>query len=121
MGQLVQAPGFVRGKLMVAGLKTFWTMSVWRDEAAMRAYRGSGAHGGVMPKLVDWCDEGSVVHWEQETDALPSWEVAHQRMAADGRVSRVNRPSENQKARRIPAPRVLLDRPVAPKRAPTPR
>jgi len=32
----------------------FWTRSLWRDEASMRAFMTSGAHRAVMPKIVDW-------------------------------------------------------------------
>jgi hypothetical protein len=31
----------------------------------MRAFMLSGAHQRAMPKLFNWCDEASVVHWNQ--------------------------------------------------------
>src|SRR5687768_6400982 len=41
-----------------------------------------------MSKRFNWCDEASVVHWNQETVELPSWSEAHRRMVKDGRQSR---------------------------------
>jgi hypothetical protein len=75
------------------------------DEAAMRVYRGSGAHMKAMPKLLDWCDEASIAHWEQESNELPDWVDAHRRMVAEGRMSKVKHPSEAQLAKKIAAPK----------------
>jgi len=58
-----------------------------------------------MPKLLDWCDEASVAHWIQPTTELPTWLEAHRRMVAEGRLSKVSRPSPAQLSKEIPAPR----------------
>ena len=71
----------------------FWTRTVWRDEVAMRAFVRSGAHNKVMPKLIHWCDEASVVHWFGRSDQLPDWIVVEDRLRRDGRVLRVLHPS----------------------------
>jgi hypothetical protein len=76
------------------------------DEDAMRAFMLSGPHQRAMPKLFNWCDEASVIHWNQETAELPSWSEAHRRMVEDGRQSRVRHPSDSQRAKRITPPRV---------------
>ena len=98
------------GNLKATGLRdlhlTFWTLTAWTDEHAMRAFMLSGAHQRVMPKLFNWCDEASVVHWNQETAELPSWSEAHRRMVEDGRQSRVRYPSDSQRAKRVTPPRV---------------
>lgn len=98
------------GNLKATGLRdlhlTFWTLTAWTDEHAMRAFMLSGAHQRVMPKLFNWCDEASVVHWNQETAELPSWSEAHRRMVEDGRQSRVRYPSNSQRAKRVTPPRV---------------
>jgi quinol monooxygenase YgiN len=85
---------------------TFWTRSVWTDEAAMRAFMTTGAHRAAMPKVLDWCDEASVAHWTQDSDQQPSWEEAHRRMQREGRFSKVNDPSEAHRRFELPAPQV---------------
>jgi hypothetical protein len=98
------------GNLKAAGLRdlhlTFWTLTAWTDEHAMRAFMLSGPHQRAMPKLFNWCDEASVVHWNQETAELPSWSEAHRRMVEDGRQSQVQHPSDSHRAKRATPPRV---------------
>ncbi len=102
--QAERSPGFLGGRLLRNPKNAFWTMTAWKDESAMSAFRGSGAHGSVMRKLLDWCDEAAVVHWIQEASELPSWQDAHRRMVKEGRPSKVNYPSAGQTSNRIPAP-----------------
>lgn len=78
----------------------YWTMTVWRDAAATRAFMLSGAHKSAMPTLQHWCDEASVAHWEQVESSLPSWAEGEQRLAAAGRVMHVLYPSPAQAAGR---------------------
>ena len=42
-------------------------------------------HGPTMRKLLEWCDEASLVHWTQDEAELPSWEEAHRRLLHEGR------------------------------------
>ena len=72
---------------------TYWTVTAWDDEGAMKAYRNAGAHRRAMPKLLNWCDEASVAHWAQESAELPDKREAHRRMLAEGRISKVHFPS----------------------------
>lgn len=78
---------------------TYWTLTTWRDEGAMRAYMTSGAHMKAMPKLKHWCDEAAVAHWTQGSTAI-SWTDAEQRLAQSGRLSKVLYPSPAQSAGR---------------------
>jgi hypothetical protein len=108
MGSLRQSQrsaGFLGGRVLREARNTFWTVTAWDDDAAMNAFRTSGAHREAMPKLLDWCDEASVAHWIQPSTELPTWLEAHRRMVAEGRLSKVNHPSPAQQAAEIPAPR----------------
>ena len=102
--QARSAPGNLDVRLLREPNNTFWTCSLWGDEAAMRSFMQSGAHRKAMPKLVDWCDEASVVHWQQDDAVPPPWPEAHRRMQAEGRASKVRYPSEAQRRFEIPAP-----------------
>ena len=79
----------------------FWTLTAWQEEATMRAYRITPPHLHAMPKLIEWCDEAAVVHWNKESAELPDWKTAERRMAESGRLSKVNHPSLDQQAGRL--------------------
>lgn len=102
--QAQRSPGFLAGKLLRERRNTFWTVTAWQDEAAMQAYRGTGPHRRVMPRLLDWCDEASVAHWNQDSLELPDWQEAYQQMIKYGRASKVNHPSPAQAANHIAKP-----------------
>ncbi len=88
---------------MTEPAKVFWTRTVWGDEASTRAWRGQDAHRRAMPKLRRWCNEASVLHWHQDGDDLPEPEEARRGMMAEGRTSRVDRPSPAHQEGRIAA------------------
>lgn len=99
--QSVTAPGNLVTKTQAQGGTIFWTMTVWEDEASMRRYMTSGPHRKAMPKLAQWCDEASTVHWTQEEVELPAWEEIQHRMMTQGRLHPVRYPSKNQAANLI--------------------
>lgn len=92
-------------KLLRDSHLAFWTLTAWQSEDDMRLFMMAGAHRTAMPKLLDWCDEASVAHWEQETSELPTWYQAHRRIVEHGRPSKVRFPSSDHLAQRIPQPR----------------
>lgn len=94
------ASGNIAVSLLADRDRTFWTRSLWSDEAAMRAFMLSGVHRSAMRNLAAWCDEAAVAHWMQATAQLPSWEEAHRRMRGEGRRSKVNHPSPEHEASR---------------------
>ena len=103
--QAAGADGFIDGRLLAGGRLTFWTVTRWSQDDAMRRWRAEGAHGRAMPFLMDWCDEASVARWEQPDGApFPNWPDCHQRMASRGRPSLVRLPSNAQRAGVAPGP-----------------
>ncbi|WP_336490581.1 DUF3291 domain-containing protein [Methylobacterium nigriterrae] len=88
------APGFLDSAILAEPVRlTFWTLTAWRDEAAMRAYMLAGPHRAAMPRLLDWCDEAAVTRWETGEAALPGWAEADRRLRETGRPSKVRHPS----------------------------
>jgi hypothetical protein len=96
---------FLGGRILHEAKNAFWTVTAWEDEAAMRGFRQKGAHGLVMPKLLEWCDEAAYVHWSQDGPELPDWPVAHRRLAQEGKLSKVYHPSPAQVAKKIAEPK----------------
>ena len=112
MRQVKKAPGFQTGAVLNDREWTFWTMTAWDAQASMRQFMNSGAHKRVMPHLLNWCDEASVAHWEQEDRALPSWAEAALRMRSDGRPSKVRFPSPNHSTLNFREPRTAATVPI---------
>lgn len=114
--QARRAPGYLSGSLLRDRDRAFWTLTLWEDEASMRAYRNAGAHKDAMPKLFEWCDEASVTHWEQAGRELPSWEEAEARMRAQPRWTKLPRPSPRHVAGTLPPMAGRGAPPLGPKR-----
>ena len=92
IAQVRKADGFIAGEVQRQADRALWTMTVWRDQAAMLAYMTSGAHGKAMPHLRDWGIEASVIRWTQDGAEVPSWLEAARRMREEGRPSRLRHP-----------------------------
>ena len=102
------------GNLHVALLRdrhlAFWTATSWTSEAAMKAFMHAKPHGPVMRKLLDWCDEASLVHRTKDSADLPAWAEAHRRLQKDGRPSTVRHPTAAHSALQFPAPKSATER-----------
>jgi hypothetical protein len=115
--QLERAAGFLGGRLLVDPGMTFWTLTVWESEQAMRGFRGSGAHARVMARLPEWCNEAAYGHWVKTGDPIPTWEEAYERLVAEGRLSRVAHPTQDHSERKFAEPRLkpLIGADIQPK------
>jgi hypothetical protein len=99
-------PENLGSKLLRDANNAFWTCTAWRSDASMKNFMLAGPHRRAMSRLAHWCDEASVVHWNQETAVLPEWPEAHRRMMKEGRPPKVNHPSAAHLAHEIPGPRI---------------
>ena len=104
--QARRAEGNLAVRLLRDAHNTFWTCTLWSDEAAMKAFMLSGAHRTIMPRLLEWCNEAAVARWTQTSAEVPAWQECHERMQRDGRPSKVNHPSEAHRRFAIAAPQV---------------
>ena len=102
--QAQESAEFVEGATFLDKKLAFWTVTLWRDGAAMKAFRGQGAHKDSMPRFANWCDEGCVAHWETNESMLPDWGEINKQMVALGRPSPVTYPSSGHAAMKFPAP-----------------
>jgi hypothetical protein len=111
--QIVKAPGFREGRLLLDANLVLWTITSWDSEAAMRSFRDQGAHRASMPKLAAWCDEASVAEFADRA-GFPTWDEAHVQMVSSGRASRVRHPSLSHAALKFPPVRWRIERRLAP-------
>ena len=110
--QARRADGFLRGAVGKEPGLGFWTATVWSDIDAMRAFRDSDAHKAAMPKFYRWCDEGAVVHWFQGDEALPEPAKALERLLRDGKLSKVQRPTDAHRAGQVVGRCPVWQRPI---------
>jgi hypothetical protein len=103
--QVSRAAGFQAGAVLDDRERTFWTMTAWDTQENMRQFMTSGAHKKAMPHLLNWCNEASVAHWEQEDVVLPPWTEAAKRMREQGRASKVRYPSSGHASLSFSDPR----------------
>ena len=113
--QAARTPGFLGGAILNDRDLTFWTLTAWENEAALKAFMMTGAHARVMPKLIMWCDEAAVARWEAE--ALPGWDEAVAKLKTAGRPSRVKFPSVRHKDLDFPRPVMTRSVPIKARRA----
>ena len=99
---LLQSNGFIKGNELIDKGLTFWTITLWEDEMAMRAFRNSTAHRNAMQNLPKWCDEASYHHWIQDNDQLPDWKLASEKLFKEGKLSKVRNPSKAQTLQQFP-------------------
>lgn len=102
--QAERTPGFLAGQIWVDQNRTYWTLTIWEKEAAMRLMRDRNAHKRIMPRIQTWCDAAATTHWEQATPSLPSIVEVHQRITQQGHFTRLKRPSAQHRQQIIPAP-----------------
>ena len=100
--ELKISKGLIKGKELIDKHLTFWTVTLWEDEAAMKGFRGSPSHRNAMQHLPQWCNEASYHHWIQEEDEYPDWNTVAEKLYAEGKLSKVRNPSIAQETNQFP-------------------
>lgn len=93
--QLKRSSGFLGGYLASGPRLALWTVTLWEDQIAMRAFRSERAHLRAMPELMGSCDEASYVNWTSEGAAIPEPNEAANRLKF-GHTSKLRFPSAAQ-------------------------
>jgi Domain of unknown function (DUF3291) len=61
--------------------RTFWTLSVWEDEAALDAFAHGQPHAGKIAQIRPWMAGSTFVAWTAGSDQLPvTWDQARDRV-----------------------------------------
>ena len=84
MKQLAEAEGLLGYSLLAQPFsKRFFTLSAWRNEAALRAFVQHPPHLLAMTALVPHMDKTHFVHWSVKGSALPlRWDDALRRFSS---------------------------------------
>jgi hypothetical protein len=96
--------GFIAGKELIDRSLTFWTVTLWKSDQAMKIFRNNNPHKRVMRKLPHWCDEAAYVHWLTDLPAIPDWDAIHKKLLAEGKTTKVKYPSAQQAGMNYTAP-----------------
>lgn len=100
--ELKIAEGLIKGMELIDKKLTFWTITMWQDEASMKGFRGSPSHRIAMQHLPNWCNEASYHHWIQEGLEFPDWQTVAEKLFTEGKLSKVRNPSKAQIENQFP-------------------
>lgn len=100
---LKTSEGLIKGMELIDKKLTFWTMTIWEDEASMKGFRSSLAHREAMQHLPNWCNEASYHHWIQDGLEYPDWQSVAQKLFTEGKLSKVRNPSSAQMNNHFPS------------------
>lgn len=98
------ADGALGSDVLADANSVWWTVSAWRDRAAIDAYVSTDPHATGSARLDEWCDEATFADWDQETADLPDWTTSFTRLTAEGRSAPLTNASPANETRRFPAP-----------------
>lgn len=101
--ELKSSTGLLKGKELIDKKLTFWTITLWEDEASMKEFRGSQSHRMAMQHLPKWCNEASYHHWIQEDNEFPTWNTISKKLFTEGKLSKVRNPSNAQINNQFPS------------------
>jgi len=102
--QAKKAPGNLGTGVFPDANDVYWTRTAWTDRAAMSAFMSAEPHRSTMADTDEWCDEATVVDWEQDHTQFPDWQTAFDLLVEQGRVIPLAQPSPNHETRAFNPP-----------------
>ena len=100
--ELKGSKGLLKGKELIDKNLTFWTITLWEDEASMKIFWNSSSHRNAMQNLPNWCNEASYHHWVQDGVEFPDWCTVSEMLFTEGKISKVRTPSNAQIENKFP-------------------
>jgi hypothetical protein len=80
----------------------FWTLTVWKNQASMQQFVGSGAHMIAMQYLRDWCSEAALKGMAWKSDRTPDLAEASLILSQDAHFSTLNFPNLAHQTKQLP-------------------
>lgn len=114
--QARNSDGYLGGKLRVESDNVFWTLTAWDSGSAVAAFRSSGTHATLAPKLAGWASEGVIGVWSSASPDLPDWDEVARQTSARPRFTDLDYPTEQHGNTSAIAPQRGLDLPVPARR-----
>lgn len=68
--------------------RTFWTLSLWRDDGVLRNYVRGGDHAHVMRRYRGTLQDSRSARWETLGPTLPAWPESLGRLDEEGGAPR---------------------------------
>lgn len=116
--QAERTPGFLAGRVRMEAKRVFWTLTVWQCPDDMVAFRDSGVHAAVAPRLAAWASEGYFGTWESATATAPTWQTVSEMVAESANFAPLPAPTESHVNKdALPVRAFGLDRPLRPRRS----
>ncbi|MDL4817502.1 DUF3291 domain-containing protein [Actinomadura opuntiae] len=81
--------------------RTFWTLSAWRDEQAIKAYAAAEPHRSTMRAKRAVMRDSTFVFWRAKAADLPiTWEEAQRRISESRKPETSGRPRSSEERAR---------------------
>ena len=122
--QAQRSPGFWIGKMLAGKQHTYWTLTLWQEEASMKAYRKTGSHRAAMRgmSLLDrFCSEAATYGRPYEGLELPHPNDLLDELNSGGRFLTLSRPSAAHRDRVLEPTPILGSQVLSPRTFPTTR
>jgi hypothetical protein len=100
--QAIRDQNCLGGATYVGPGLTFWTATLWTDEAAVKNYVRGGAHKDVMPWLPMGCSEAATSRYQSSQKKLPSLTEILEIVTGAPKFFWVNKPTADHEAKIIP-------------------